>query len=100
MKRTPLRRVSKKQNRELARRSRLKKELLRDGPKDGSGRNLCQHCGNPPDWRGLHLVHIISLAQGGKTTRENCELWCAPCHFGPDGHRTEGMHDQSNTGSD
>lgn len=92
MKRTPLRRVSKRQSRELARRSRLKKDLMRDGPKDGD-RNLCFHCGNLPDWRGLHLVHKISLAQGGKTTRENCELWCAPCHFGPDGHRTEGMND-------
>ena len=89
MKRTPLRRVSKRQSAELARRSRLKKKLMSSGIKDGSGRNLCWKCGRPPDWRGIQLVHLTPLSRGGKTDPDNCQLWCAPCHFGPEGHRTE-----------
>jgi len=88
---TPLRKVSHKQQRELARRSRLKKELLRDGPKDGSGRNLCQHCGNLPDFKDgrgeLHLSHKIPLSRGGKTEKSNCELLCRVCHSAMHGLR-------------
>ena len=89
MKRTPIRRVSDAHKAELARRGSLKKKLIRIGITDGSGRNLCWHCLNRPDFRGLQLVHKQALSQGGKTDETNCELWCAPCHFGPDGHRTE-----------
>lgn len=85
MKRTPIRRVSDRQKGEIARRRRLKVELLQEFGDD------CMHCGGRPDFRGIQLVHKIPLGRGGQTTRENCELWCAPCHFGPDGHRTEGM---------
>ena len=53
-------------------------------------RGLCEHCGHRPDWRGLHPHHVIYRSRGGIETEENEELWCAPCHFGPDGHRTEG----------
>ena len=81
--RQPICRVSKKQEAELARRRKLKAELLAEY---GA---VCMRCQKPPDFRGLHLVHIISLAQGGKTNRRNCRIWCAPCHFGKDGHRTE-----------
>lgn len=79
----PLRQVSPKQKAELAKRRKVRAEL----EKQAQGR--CQHCGRLPDWRGLQMVHKIPLSQGGKTTIENCELWAAPCHFGPDGHRTE-----------
>lgn len=80
MKKTPIRRVSSKQKNELARRSRLKKELLAEGRKDGAGRTLCSTCGKLPDFRGLQLSHKIPLARGGKTIRENCCIECAPCH--------------------
>ena len=96
MNRTPIRRVSNKQKAELALRRRLKTQLIREGPHDDSGNPLCQHCGGYPDFRGLQLVHLKSLGTGGKTTRENCKIWCAPCHFGPDGHRTEGMRGLDN----
>ena len=85
MRRTPIRRVSAKQTAELARRRRLKAELLREFG------NNCMHCGGRLDFRGIQLVHLIPLSRGGKTERDNVALWCAPCHFGPDGHRTEGM---------
>ncbi len=31
------------------------------------------------------MVHLKYLSAGGKTEFKNCEIWCAPCHFGPDG---------------
>jgi len=91
-----MRKVSAKQKKEIALRSRLKKELLAEGPHDEADNPLCWHCRGYPDFRGLQLVHLDPIGMGGcigktKTTRENCEIWCAPCHFGPDGHRTEGM---------
>ena len=82
--REPMRRVSDMQKVELARRRKLKAELLLENPL-----RVCRHCGQAPDFRGLQLVHKIPLSLGGKTDRDNCELWCAPCHFGIDGHRTE-----------
>jgi len=50
---------------------------------------LCQHCGKKPDFRGLQEHHLKLRSRGGK--KGETEFWCAPCHFGPDGHRTEGM---------
>ena len=89
--RTPIKPVSDRQKVELARRRWLKAELLEEAPRDEAGNILCGKCGRRPDGRGIQLVHLKSLGAGGKTTRVNCRLWCAPCHFGPDGHRTEGM---------
>ena len=89
MKKSPIPKVSKKQKVELARRRKLKKELIEEFGE------RCMRCGNLPDFRGLQLVHKDPIGMGGRsitrTTRENCELQCAPCHFGPGGHRTEGM---------
>lgn len=88
MKRTPLIKVSNKQRQELALRSKLKRELLAEGPRDLAGNPLCWKCKRRPDFRGLQLIHKIRLSQGGQTTKANCELWCAACHFGsePGGH--------------
>jgi len=80
---TPLRRVSSRQRAELAKRRKVRAELERES--DGR----CKHCGQLPDWRGLQMHHVKKLSQGGDTSKKNCELWCAPCHFGKDGHRTE-----------
>lgn len=89
MKRTPLKRraplckISIKQKVELSRRRKVRLEL------EQRARGHCEHCGHLPDWRGLQMHHKKKLSQGGKTSTKNCELWCAPCHFGQDGHRTE-----------
>ncbi len=88
--RTPIsRRPSSMQRKELVARSRLKKALLEEGPHDEAGNPICKHCRKRPDFRGLQLVHLKRLSSGAKTTKENCEVWCAPCHFGADGHNTE-----------
>jgi len=83
----------KRRREELARRRKLKKELLAECPRDEAGNILCPRCGKRSDFRGLQLVHKQSLGSGGKTTRANCCIRCAPCHFGfgePWSHRTEG----------
>ncbi|KKM64736.1 hypothetical protein LCGC14_1498390 [marine sediment metagenome] len=82
LRRKPLRQVSKKQTKELALRKKLKGELIAEGPHDEAGNPLCNHCKKRPDFRGLQLVHKTPLSRGGKTDRKNCEVWCAPCHFG------------------
>lgn len=45
---------------------------------------VCEQCGKFPDgrdgWGFLHFSHIISKAQRGKTTVENCEWICRKCH--------------------
>ena len=74
MKKTPINRVSDKQKIELALRSRIKRELIKEYGKH------CMTCGSTGDWRGLSLSHIIPLGRGGKTTRVNCLLECLVCH--------------------
>ena len=74
MKRSPIRRVSDKQKKELALRRRLKKEYMEET------NGLCMTCWTTGDWRGLSLSHIVPLSRLGKTTRENTLLECYPCH--------------------
>jgi len=76
MKRSPLRKVSRKQTQELNRRRKLKAELLAEIP-DGK----CPVCGKFPDFRGLQLVHRKALSRGGLTERPNCYIACGRCHF-------------------
>lgn len=71
----PIRRVSPKQAKELARRTELKAELI------GIYGKVCMTCGNVYlDWRGISLSHVISLSRHGMTHRGNCLLECYPCH--------------------
>lgn len=89
----PTRDQVKRRKAELAERRRLKEELLKECPTNEAGERLCPRCKKRPDFRGLQLVHKKSLGSGGKTTRANCCIRCAPCHFGhgePWSHKTEG----------
>ncbi len=79
LKRTPLKKVSSKQAKELALRSKLKKDLLEEQIAE-HGYTFCMTCKTRGDFRGLSLSHIIALSRGGKTTRENCLIECYPCH--------------------
>ncbi|KKM80061.1 hypothetical protein LCGC14_1343630 [marine sediment metagenome] len=74
LKRSPIRKVSSKQAKELALRAKLKREYINE-----TG-GLCMTCGSTGDIRGLSLSHIIPLSRGGKTTRENTLLECYPDH--------------------
>lgn len=86
LKRTkPPRRRSKKGDAE----ARLRQEVYAWLEEHTDGR--CANCGRPLGWyfMGFEMVHKIPLGRGGKTTRENCEFWCWPCHYGPPGpHHT------------
>jgi len=75
---TPLRKIGRKGR-------RIKKEMdaLTPALFERSG-GLCEHCGHKPDWRGLHRHHKDH--DRSNNTMENIEVWCARCHFGPDGH--------------
>ena len=74
MKRTPLKRVSRKQEYELLLRRALKAELmLASGFK-------CMTCGKFCG-TNLDLSHIIPLSRGGKTSIENCVVECRGCHL-------------------
>ncbi len=80
-KRKGLAKVSPRQKIELSLRDKVREELFRTCKKK-NGQPLCQKCDKPPDWRGLHLIHLKALSLGGETSVKNCRLWCAPCHFG------------------
>ena len=72
MKKTPLRRVSEKQKKELALRKQIKAELIEE---NGA---LCMTCGTHQYY--LDLSHILALSKGGKTERGNVILECRRCH--------------------
>jgi len=69
----PLRKVSDRQRKELALRSKLKKELIEE-------HGVCMACGSKGDFRGLSLHHKIKLSHGGKTEESNLLLLCGKCH--------------------
>lgn len=69
-----LRLVSQKQKPELARRSKLKKELIEEYGE------VCMTCGIHPSFPPIALSHIIPLSRGGKTVKENVVLECQDCH--------------------
>ena len=68
-------RLTPEYRKELALRSRLKKELIAEMEFPH-----CQACGGNGDIWGLSLAHIIPLSRGGETSRENCLIECYPCH--------------------
>lgn len=75
---TSLNRVSQKQQIELAKRRLLKYQLWLNQ----NGR--CAKCGRLLKFGESELSHKKSLARGGKTEAENCEVLCASwlsgCH--------------------
>jgi 5-methylcytosine-specific restriction endonuclease McrA len=75
MNHTPINPTSKKQQRELTKRSKLKMEYIQEYGE------VCMTCKNTKrDWRGLTLSHTIPLSRGGRTCRANCLLECFVCH--------------------
>jgi len=74
MKRSPIRKVSQKQEVELAKREALKHQLWEE--QEGK----CKVCGKFLKWNEAELSHT----HGRETTRENCDVrcrwWLAGCH--------------------
>lgn len=75
MKRTPIRRVSKKMARQKVKERDLSQQLLT------KCNGLCMRCGNPPDFRGLSKHEVIFRSHGGNPLDENnVILVCGKCH--------------------
>ena len=81
LKRTPLKKkpykivkVSKKKSKELYNESKIKIQLMK------RCNGLCEYCGKPPDFRGLHPHEEIFRSQGGKLSLENSKMSCGKCH--------------------
>ncbi len=93
MRKSPIKKVSDKQAKDLIKRQVVKAKLMKLAPTDSAGRKLCPQCGELPDikdGRGeLHLCHDLPLSKGGRTSMVNCYLGCRACHNGPKGHKTE-----------
>ncbi len=76
MKRSPLKKISNKQQKLMNFRALMKPIVFE------SQGNKCKRCGcTVPDFRGWQLVHIKSLSLGGKDELANYEVDCAKCHF-------------------
>ncbi len=43
-------------------------------------RHVCAGCGCRLTFAAATLDHIVSLANGGPETLDNCQLMCAPCN--------------------
>lgn len=74
MKRTPIRRVSKKKARELRREKPVRRQLFI------RANGCCEHCHKPEDMFGLHPHEKVFRAQGGKLSMENSIVLCQACH--------------------
>lgn len=48
----------------------------------------CGICGDPVDFKGMHLDHVVPLSVGGPDTEENVQVAHAACNF-----RKNGEHD-------
>ena len=75
MKRTPLRKISKKQ----AKRNREFNKNV--PPAHKIGLVVCPACGQPADFRGIHRSHETPRSRGGQDTKENIKYKCAHCHY-------------------
>ncbi len=75
LKRSSLRKVSKKMARQKVQERKLSQELLiRSG-------GLCERCKQLPDWRGLAKHEIVFRSQGGNPLdKSNTVLLCGKCH--------------------
>jgi hypothetical protein len=75
VKRTLIRKVSKKMARQKVKERELSQQLLT------KCNGLCMKCGQLPDWRGLSKHELIFRSRGGNPLDEdNTILICGKCH--------------------
>jgi hypothetical protein len=75
----PMNQISKKKRQDIEEEKPIREALYKRA--DGK----CEHCGEAPDFRGLHPHEKIFRGRGGKLTLGNSEIWCGYCHT-VDGH--------------
>lgn len=80
MKKSYIRKRSKKMERQLYRERKLRDELM------NRCKGYCEICGNWPDWRGLAKHEKKKRSQGGDPLDpENCVMVCGKCHSATEG---------------
>ncbi|GAH13105.1 unnamed protein product [marine sediment metagenome] len=88
MKRTMIKSVSDKRKAELEAEYEIRKQLcerakgywVRSGDYYRCLGGLCELCGKPPDWRGLHPHEEPHRSQGGKLSLKDSKMLCGKCH--------------------
>ena len=67
---------------EHIRRERRKAQELRQGQwwKQQIGQGICHHCGQKFPKEKLTMEHLIPLARGGKSSKNNCVPACKECN--------------------
>lgn len=67
---------------EHIKRERRKAQELRKGSwwKQQIGRGICYHCGQKFSKELLTMDHLIPIARGGKSTKNNCVVSCKECN--------------------
>lgn len=74
MKRSRINPISKKKSNEIRHEQYVRKKLM------ARSNGLCEECGCPPDWRGLHPHEEVFRSHGGKMSEENSKMLCGRCH--------------------
>ena len=74
MKRSPIRKISKKKAIEIRREKPIRKRLYERA--DG----CCEYCGKPEDMFGLHPHEKVFRSAGGKLSMGNSIILCQACH--------------------
>src|ERR1700686_1572205 len=61
---------------------RAKAKELRQGSwwKQQLGRGICYHCGEKFSKELLTMDHLVPIARGGKSTKNNCVVSCKECN--------------------
>lgn len=90
MRRTPLRRVSKKRRRIMAQDAAFKRQLIDERGPFCEARMFVHHDCNAH--QGLDLHHVLQRSMGGTTTRTNTLLVCRNAHMWVHDHVRESTH--------
>lgn len=73
--RTPIKRISKKMQKQKVQEAKLTQELLE------KSNGVCALCGKAPDFRGLAKHEVVHRSQGGSAIDpNNTILICGRCH--------------------
>ena len=88
MKRTSIRRLSKKRRQQLDEELEVRQQLceraggcwVHSGNSYSCSGGFCELCHKPPDWRGLHPHEEPFRSQGGKLSLKDSKMVCGKCH--------------------
>ena len=61
-------------------RSREREKGLAKFKREHPRPDVCEKCGQAPDWRGLRVHHMTKRSQGGDESEGNLTWLCGRCH--------------------